>query len=170
MSVSIRFDEFDMNKVLDVFDKIEHEAEQARFWDGAGALITKQTVKRIADEKRAPDGSPWQSLNALYETSKSQSSSGGMLEYEGNLRDSIHHNSSSTSTEVGSALVYAPVHHFGAVIKPKKRKSLAFRLAKAAVSVTQINIPARPFLGLSDKNVLELKAYVIKRWSDHAKS
>ncbi len=58
----------------------------------------------------------------------------------------------SKSVEVGSNLVYAAAHQFGATIKPTNGKLLHFR-GHVAKSVT---IPARPYLGLSDADKNEI--------------
>lgn len=56
------------------------------------------------------------------------------------------------TVEVGSNLVHAAIHQFGGVIRPRAAKLLMFRghVAKS------VDIPARPYLGLSKEDEREL--------------
>jgi len=67
-----------------------------------------------------------------------------------NLRSSIHGEASATDSEitgiVGSNMIYAPVHEFGAVIRAKNAPFLRFQVNGHWVSVKEVTIPARPFL------------------------
>ena len=95
--------------------------------DSIGALVVSQTEERIARSKTAPDGTPWLALNPAY--AKRKKKGGGILELEGDLRDSlVHLVTGKTSVRVGTNLVYAATHQFG----DQKR-----------------GIPQREFLGLS---------------------
>jgi phage gpG-like protein len=68
----------------------------------------------------------------------------------GALRRSI----TSTITErskflvgsVGSNLIYAPVHEFGATIHAKKSPFLKFKIGARWFSMKKVTIPARPYL------------------------
>lgn len=111
-----------------------------------GTVVESQTRRRLADEKEAPDGSAWEPLTAAWQQRKAQKSSGGLLEYEGKLIDSIASEVSGDTVEIGSHLIYAAIHQMGGepVGKP---------------------IPARPYLGLSGDNENELRE-VISAWLD----
>lgn len=51
------------------------------------------------------------------------------------------------AVEIGSDLVYAPVHEFGATIRPRKAEYLHFKTRDGAwVRTKEVTIPARPFL------------------------
>lgn len=54
------------------------------------------------------------------------------------------------SVRVGSNLVYARIHEFGGVIRPKKAKLLAFTVGKGSsakkIFTRKVTMPARPYL------------------------
>lgn len=51
----------------------------------------------------------------------------------------------NTSVTVGTDRIYAAVHQFGAVIRPKSARALAFKLSGQLVLAQKVTIPARPF-------------------------
>lgn len=52
----------------------------------------------------------------------------------------------SISGRVGTNLVYAPVHEFGAVIKPKHAEFLIFTYQGRQYRARQVRIPKRPYM------------------------
>jgi len=48
--------------------------------------------------------------------------------------------------KVGTNVVYAPVHEFGATIRAKRAKYLRFKVQGRFVSVKEVTIPKRPFM------------------------
>jgi phage gpG-like protein len=124
--------------------------------EGLARLVQQQTRRRIEEEKTAPDGTAWP-----------KNKSGTPILYrEGNLSRSIDYAVIGESIVVGSGLIYARPHQYGATIKPKNAKRLAFRLGNALVFAMQAVLPARPFLGLSAENardILETTADFIRR-------
>ncbi|OOH87344.1 phage virion morphogenesis protein [Pasteurellaceae bacterium 15-036681] len=80
--------------------------------------------------------------------------SGTPLINKGTLRNSIKRNSysDSESAVVGTNIIYAPIHHYGGVIKPKKAKWLRFKASGRFVTTKEVNIPARPFLVLTPED------------------
>lgn len=109
-----------------------------------GATVESQTRRRLSEEKEAPDGSPWKPLSNDWSARKSERSSGGMMEYQGHLLDSIAYQVEGSEVHVGTGLIYGAIHQLGGepVGKP---------------------IPARPYLGLSGDNETELNE-VIESW------
>jgi phage virion morphogenesis protein len=113
---------------------------------------TLRTTRDRFKTQTAPDGTAWQALVPWYKKEKSQNKN-RVLTLRGFLRGQlVSQVVGGKSVEVGSNLVYAAVHQFGATIKPKSAKVLAFR-GHVAESVT---IPARPYLGLSEADKNEL--------------
>ena len=72
----------------------------------------------------------------------------------GALRRSIHYEPSPRSVKIGTNLDYAMIHQYGGDIKvtPKMRKYLHSQGIHLRNTTNTIHIPARPFLGLSDRD------------------
>lgn len=71
------------------------------------------------------------------------------LQDTGRLKSSITRDFDRASAVVGTNVVYGPIHHFGGVIKPKRAKALRFNGRFAS----QVTMPSRPFLTLSDEDL-----------------
>lgn len=110
--------------------------------------VESQTRRRIQEEKHAPDGSPWAELSTRYAARKveKKGASVGLLEYGGDLRDSLVSNVSGNEAVIsmGSNLIYAATHQLGD---------------------SRRNIPARPFMGISDENLGDLQG-LVDDWLD----
>lgn len=97
-------------------------------------------------EQRSPEGAPWQpSLRAIAE-------GGQTLRLTGRLRNSITFGATKDSVEIGTNVVYAAIHQFsGAAGRGGKSK-----------------IPARPYLGASEADKIELlrivNDYIARAW------
>lgn len=115
-----------------------------------GVEIESQTRRRLEEEKTAPDGSAWEALSESYKEYKAKKSSGGTLEFDGDLIDSITSESGDEHVEVGSNLIYAAVQNFGG-------------------EEVGMDIPGRKYLGLSDENMDDLAALVNDFVDDHVK-
>lgn len=63
--------------------------------------------------------------------------------------DGCTHHPGAHDLAWGSNKIYAAVHRFGAVIRPKTAEAVRFRLASGLVRARSVTIPARPYLGLS---------------------
>ncbi|WP_330925245.1 phage virion morphogenesis protein [Candidatus Sororendozoicomonas aggregata] len=109
-----------------------------------GATVESQTRRRLSEEKAAPDGTPWAPLSDAWVTKKAERSSGGALEYQGHLVDSISYRVSGNEVAVGTGLIYGAIHQMGG-------------------EPVGLPIPARPYLGLSGDNETELNE-VIGQW------
>ena len=75
-----------------------------------------------------------------------------------NLMNSIHYQISGNLLLVGSNLIYAATHQFGATIKAKNAKSLSWKIGDQSIFVKQVVIPAREYLGISLADETELYA------------
>jgi phage gpG-like protein len=62
------------------------------------------------------------------------------------LRNSLHGESGSDFAKVGTDVLYAAVHQFGATIRPVRKSVLRFRIEGRWISKHEVTIPARPFL------------------------
>lgn len=105
------------------------------------ALGESSTRMRFRTQK-GPDGTAWK---------KGRKKSGRTLTKDGHLSGSISSRATSSEAIWGVNRVYAAIHQFGGVIKPRTKKALRFKVAGGGfVTAKQVTIPARPFLGISD--------------------
>lgn len=117
--------------------------------DALGAEVETQTRRRISEEKTSPDGTPWTPWSESYAATRHGGQS--LLQSEGHLRDSIQYqllSDNEAEVAAGSNLAYAAIHQFGGEEVGK-------------------NVPARPYLGLSDADVDDLAAVaraVVEGW------
>jgi phage virion morphogenesis protein len=120
--------------------------------DNIGAVIESSTRRRISEEQRGPDGTPWPEWSDDYEASRH--SGHALLMNEGELLDSLAFETDPAGklVMVGSNLVYAAVHNFGGQELPSDNPAS--------------NIPQREFLGLSSEDEADLVDLV----NDHIQS
>ncbi|GLX85057.1 Mu-like prophage FluMu G protein 2 [Thalassotalea loyana] len=96
----------------------------------------------------APDGSKWAPLKIR---------KGQPLRDTGRLQQSINSQLSPAVVEVGTNVFYAPFHHHGAVIKPKKPGGkLKFSAAGRVFFLKKAVLPARPFIGYGQRQEKKL--------------
>jgi len=77
----------------------------------------------------------------------SRKASGRTLIRHSTLRGSFHADSGPGFARVGSDLLYAGIHQFGGIIRPRQPGGyLRFKVDGQFVSVRQVRIPARPML------------------------
>lgn len=118
----------------------------------AEALRTS-TLDRF-ESTQGPDGTEW-------EPSIRTADGGKTLTDTALLKNSISAKASETGFAVGTNTIYAATHQFGdkRSIRAKNGKYLKFKVNgswRQAKEVT-INIPARPFLGISQDDEREIK-------------
>lgn len=122
--------------------------------NAVGEGLRTSTVERF-ERGEAPDGSAWSKSIRVRE------SGGKTLIRTAGLRNSINVKSNGTGVAVGTNDIRAATHQFGdtRTIRAKGSKKLTFQIGgkwRKAESVT-IHIPARPFLGISDKDEQEIR-------------
>lgn len=109
--------------------------DRRKLLDDLGAALVSQTQRRIIEDRKSPNGVPWPRWSKRYE--KTRHGNQKMLFASGHLVASLTHNViGDGQVEVGSNLIYAATHQFG---DPKRK------------------IPARPYLGISDKDGAQLE-------------
>ncbi|MBS7541488.1 phage virion morphogenesis protein [Ancylobacter lacus] len=118
-----------------------------------GQVVRQSTIDRFAREV-SPAGVPWAPLNPEYRAGKKGP---GILRENRRLSDIVWQ-LGGNAVQVGSSVVYARVHQFGAVILPKTAAALVFSLGGRIVHAMRVIIPARPFLGLSAEDLIEITA------------
>lgn len=129
-----------------------------------GAVMRDQTEDRFATGK-APDGTPWAprspaTIAAYAARAKKpggQKSWGGVLHYSGQLANNIFHKYGPDFAEVGSAEPYASTMQFGAAAGAFGAFIGKDKLGRDHVhSIPWGDIPARPFLGVSEDDQAEI--------------
>jgi len=172
MSVQLRTEFTGLEAYKRQLDRLSH-FNTTKLLDGIGAIIETQTRRRLSEEKEAPvltaassrsggSSSSWEPLSPKYAARKRKISSGGILELTGSLIDSITHNVDGDEVEIGSNLPYARIHQLGGEIEAPtwfgSRRSRSG--GQISTSTHKSEIPARPYLGLSDDNQDEIQVEV----------
>lgn len=118
-----------------------------------GVYLESATIDRFYTET-APDGSRW--LPSI----RAREQGGKTLTDRAQLRSSITSNAGPDQVEVGTNKIYAGVHQGGATIRAKSAAGLRFQLPGGLGfrRVMEVEIPARPFLGLAGEDEAELVA------------
>lgn len=122
----------------------------------AGGIFENSTRTRFEME-RGPGGIPWSTSWRARETG------GKTLQDKGNLRGSIRSNVGDNFVETGpdgrsESSKHAATHQWGATIRPVKAKALMFTGPDGRLHAAQsVTIPARPFMGIDDDDVADLR-------------
>ncbi|HYW76729.1 MAG TPA: phage virion morphogenesis protein [Gammaproteobacteria bacterium] len=118
-----------------------------------GAREFRAKLERIAGAMPAAITAEVNRQDALLEAYiKREKLSGQVLNRRtGRLSRSIHseparREGSTILGRVGTNLIYAPVHEFGATIRAKRAKYLRFKVGGQWVMKEQVTIPARPYM------------------------
>lgn len=126
-------------------------------------LNTRHRMERGVD----PNGDPWVPLNPIYALTKEgpgilrgpQWSSSGLYR-------SITSIAQGRTLIWGSNKVYAAIHQFGGIIQPKNGRQLSFEMGGHLFHVDSVEIPARPYLGFTDEDRVdlteELEAFIVR--------
>ena len=136
------------------FSEIDRRSINAALAQG----VRESTLERFRHGK-SPDGRRWKSSKrAILEGGKT-------LVKTAQLRNSIHARSDASGFAVGTNAKHAATHQFGEpgrIIRARRKKVLRFQYNGKWVSKKQVRvkIPARPFLGLSEEDMQEMKATV----------
>jgi phage virion morphogenesis protein len=153
--------------------KLENKVEINKRIGETLVTLTEDRFRTQTD----PEGHPWQDLRAS--TWRRKRRSGGILKIlqeQGTLRDKIAYEADGQSVSIGSNLPYAAIHPFGGTIRQRartgylnyklgrdgrpgnrfvKRKSADFQQT-VEFGARTIDIPARPYLGLSESYLEEI--------------
>ena len=116
--------------------------------------VRESTLERFK-QGRGPDGKRWKT------SIRAATTGGKTLIDSSQLRNSIQVTADASGFAVGTNAKHAATHQFGDQGRTiRKAKNLRFQVGGQWVSKKQVkvNIPARPFLGLSDEDMQEIKA------------
>lgn len=147
--VSITVDIAGLGAAVAAVDRLAHLDEGALL-TAVGAVGEMQTRRRIEAEKTSPEGAPWR---------PNREGTSTLLRSGEHLRDSIAYAVGPGLVRWGSSWQYAHVHQYGATITAKGR-GLVFTSGGRKRFAKRVTIPARPFVGLSAANGIELDRVV----------
>lgn len=116
-----------------------------------GETLVTGTVKRFVSEQD-PEGNAWP------ESERAAKEGGQTLTDTARLRKSIDYAATSDKVMIGTNVAYARIHQMGGIIKPKKGKALKFKgMDGKNVFVKEVEMPARPFVGISKEDMKEVR-------------
>jgi phage gpG-like protein len=117
--------------------KLGDAAQKPLLMEAAGLAILSMTRRAFQEPSLRPTSWP----------ARSSAASHALLKKSGTLWRSIAiTNVTASSVSITSDRVYAAIHQFGGVIKPKQAGgSLVFSIAGKKVFAKSVTIPARPF-------------------------
>jgi len=121
-------------------------APRHELMEGIGRLVQEQTRRRIQDEKTSPQGAAW----------KANRQGTSILLASGELSRSIDYRAGEDSVQVGTGIVYGRIHQQGGTITPKNARALFFRVGNRLIQTSKVEMPARPYLGVSADNQTEI--------------
>jgi phage virion morphogenesis protein len=139
-NVTVTITDADLNRVLSNLAGRLRDLTPAM--EDIGEYMLRVTRKRFDDEV-SPGGVKWTPLNPEYAARKAAQggSLDGILKKSGVLRDTIAYRPSPDSVVIGSNRPYAAIHQLGGQAGRDRK----------------VNIPARPYLGLSAADRREIK-------------
>jgi phage virion morphogenesis protein len=170
-SAEVNFDLRELDGLAKLLEKAKlSSSDRGRLLKNIGAEVEVQTQERF-DTRRDPEGNPWKKLAQKtrdYYLSKGLGG-GSLLVQDGGLRDSIESRADDWSVLVGATKVYAAIHQFGGEIRPKSKAAL---FVPGYGMLQKVNIPARPYLGISASNaediMLTVRQFLAERVTEKA--
>lgn len=121
------------------------------FMDEVGSVLTNSAAHRIGVTNLAPDGTPWKPSQRATETGTPT------LHLSGLLMRSITQQPAADHVLVGSNVLYAAVHQMGAAKGSLGVSTSTGRNGRRySVNSPWGDIPARPYLGLSEEDALTI--------------
>lgn len=130
-------------------------ANNAALLESVGEALVSGTIRRFADEE-GPDGEKWKpSGRALAQGGKTLTDSGAL---EHSIDKKVFPETGMVA--VGSNKKYARIHQLGGTIRPKAKKHLKFKGANGWATVDEVDMPARPFIGVSKADMDEVRATI----------
>lgn len=143
MEVTIQYDD---RQVVDALNRMLRAGADMTPAMRDIAAIIEEAAEEAFQSQQAPDGTPWAPLSEHTTRRRTRQGKwpGQILQVTGDLAGSITSASDESSAVAGSNLVYAPTHQFGA-------EEGAFGATPSGRPIPFGDIPARPFLGVSDE-------------------
>lgn len=127
-----------------------------------GEELVTQTMDRF-DEQKDPDGGSWPVSIRVSENG------GETLSDSGDLKGSIHATADAEGVAVGTNKIYAAIHQFGGPIRAKSSKYLKFNIGGRWSSKSEVNIPKRSYLGVSEEDLEAINEIIQEHMEEYAK-
>ena len=131
------------------------------YWQSVGSYIQRQTIKERFEKEQSPTGEKWKPLSERTKAIRRKKHKSGnmkILQDNGELRRSITYEAGDTYVKVGSVLKYARVHQFGCTINVTRKQRAYLHYRGFHIKKSTINIPARPFLGITEAECRYIKS------------
>lgn len=130
-----------------VGEALKRMSNRRNLMEAIGETLVSGVHQRFNKEE-APDGSKWPKNRR----------GGKTLTDTARLKQSIDCAATDDAVRVGSNAVYSRIHQFGGTIKPKNKKFLRFKNQGGDfIFSKEVNIPARPYLGVSKDDLEEVQ-------------
>ncbi|MDP3611124.1 MAG: phage virion morphogenesis protein [Rubrivivax sp.] len=135
------------------FSRMAAQGQHPRpIWEALGQYGESSTRMRFKNQA-GPDRKRW------VPSIRARQLGGQTLVQKARLLRSMSHNADNNGASWGTNVIHAGVHQFGAVIKAKSAGALRFRMPGGGfVTVKQVTIPARPYLGVNAEDGREMLA------------
>ena len=143
-------------KIISAFEKITAPESRAGLMDELASFGVSSTQQKFIDQ-RDPDGKSWSPSR------RAQEQGGKTLQNSNRLFQSLSSEATQAFAAWGSNVIYAGIHQLGGTIKAKNGKKLVFKGYRGFVSVSQVEIPARPYLGISKDDESEIE-HIVHDW------
>jgi len=145
----------DFSKMNNVFGTaMSRLSDLQQLSDALGEQLVSSTIERFENET-GPDGEKWKPSR------RAEDEGGQTLSDTGLLKNSINYEASPSAVVVGTTdSVKGAIHQFGGTIKPKQANALKFETPNGFVTVKQVKMPARPYIGINNEDIKEAKAAI----------
>lgn len=151
-AISLAYQVDSLNRII---DNLSSEDIVKPLLDRLGRVMLTDTQMNFRQQQE-PSGKKW----------KPTARGGQILSDTGRLKRSIRMQVDGDAVYIGTNLIYAATHQFGATIKPKHAKYLVFAIpGGGAVAAKQVEIPARPFIGIEGRQAKKINREIDK-WLD----
>lgn len=137
----------------------ERMDDLSSFYKPLGEHMLRSTAQNFETETD-PDGKAWKTLlpATIARRKKRGQTPIAILRATKNtgLSSSISAQADANELRVGSPKVYAAIHQLGGAISKAARKGKAFGRDDVSIPAHKINIPARPYIGIGDEDVIAI--------------
>lgn len=127
--------------------------EKKELNEALSEVLRTGTIERFENQED-PEGNRWQ--NSI----RVNVQGGTTLTQTARLRNSIATTANEQGFAVGTNVKYAAIHQLGGTIRAKTSRGLIFKINGKFVRKKEIEIPSRPFLGISDEDKREIQSTV----------